>query len=161
MSKVLDLHGLLKARFTSVRRDLDEALNGFTDSDLPWRPGAGMRTVAGQILEIADKDRETVIWMKTGVWPDDEPPSFDLEAITLDQARAALAAIRQTTLDYIDSMTQAELEMPVQCPEAWWEALRLTECPRSEVLRNIAAHEWYHTGQLYIYRCMLGGGQGE
>lgn len=157
MSKVLDLHGLLKARFASVRQDLDEALNGFTDSDLTWSPGAGMRTVAGQILEIADKDREAVIWMKTGVWPDGEPASFDPETITLDQARTALATIRLTTLAYIDSMTEAELEMPVQCPEAWWEALRLTECPRSEVLRNIAAHEWYHTGQLYTYRCLRTG----
>ena len=149
-----NVHRLLKARFASVRQDLEETLGWFTDADLSWRPANGMKTVAEQILEIADKDREAVIWMKTGVWPDDEPPSFDPETINLAQARTVLAGIRETTLAYIDSMTEAELEIPVLCPDGWWEALRLTECPRSEVLRNIAAHEWYHTGQLFIYRCI-------
>ncbi len=64
--------------------------------------------------------------------------------------------IRQTTLSYLDSMSEAELEAPMACPQGWWEALRLTECPRSEVFRNIASHEWYHTGQLVIYRWMQG-----
>ena len=151
-----NLHDLLKARFASVRRDLDKTLGRFTDEDLDWKPGDGMRTVGAQLLEIADKDREVVTWMKTGAWPDDEPPSFDPETTGLDQMRAALNAIRSTTLAYIDSMTEAELEMPVYPPEDWWEALRLPECPRSEVLRNIAAHECYHTGQLIIYRWMRG-----
>jgi len=48
------------------------------------------------------------------------------------------------------------LEESVSNPERWWEALRLTEGPRSEVLRNIASHEWYHTGQLIIYLWMRG-----
>ena len=151
-----DLHHLLKARFKAVRQDLDQVLSRFTDEEFGWGPGHGMHTVGGLVLEIADKDREAVIWMKTGVWPDDEPPSFDLERTNLEEARAKLEAIRQTTLAYIDSMTEAELESPVQCPEGWWEALRLTACPRSEVLRNIASHEWYHTGQLVIYRGLLG-----
>ena len=151
-----NLHDLLKARFATVRRDLDKTLSRFTDEDVYWKLGDGMRTVGAQLLEIADKDREVIIWLKTGTWPDDEPPSFDPETTSLDQMRAALNAIRSTTLAYIDSMTEAELEMPVYSPEDWWEALRLTECPRSEVLRNIAAHEWYHTGQLIIYRWMRG-----
>jgi uncharacterized damage-inducible protein DinB len=153
---MLNLHGLLKARFTSVRQDLEDTLGRFTDADLSWSPRGGMRTVGGQILEIADKDREVVVWLKTGVWPDDEPPSFDVTNTTLSQARDALASIRETTLTYIDSMTEEELEMPVRPPAVWWEALRLAECPRSKVFRNIAAHEWYHTGQLVIYRWMLG-----
>ena len=28
--------------------------------------------------------------------------------------------------------------------------------PRSEILRNLAAHEWYHTGQLIVYQSMRG-----
>lgn len=151
-----NLHGLLKARLASVRKDLFEVLDRFTDADMNWSPGPGMRTVGGQILEIADKDREVVIWLKTGTWPDDDPPSFDLEKTTVDQMRMALNAIRETTIAYIDSMTVDELEELVRPPELWWEALRLTECPRSEILRNIAAHEWYHTGQLVVYRWMSG-----
>ncbi|MBS1728427.1 MAG: DinB family protein [Armatimonadetes bacterium] len=149
-------HELLKARFNFVRRDLDKTLDRFTDDQMNWCPSPGLKTVSGQILEIADKDREAVIWLKTGTWPDDDPPSFDLETTTLTESRAVLANIRETTFAYIDSMTEDELEIDVQSPEKWWEALRLTECPRSEVLRNIAAHEWYHTAQLVTYRGLLG-----
>jgi len=150
------LHDLLKARFISVRQDFYQSLSRLTDDDLPWKPAEGMRTVAELLLEIADKDREVVIWLKTGTWPDDDPPSFDPETANLAEIRAQLDTIRQTTFAYIDSMTEEELEMPIHPPEKWWETLRLTECPRSEVLRNIAAHEWYHTGQLVIYLWMRG-----
>ena len=143
-----------------VRQDLNQVLDRFADGEFSWSPRSGMRTVGGQILEFADKDRETVIWMKTGEWPDDEPPSFDIEATNLTQARSLLEEIRASTLEYLDSMTLAELELPVHSPERWHEALRLTECPRSEVLRNIAAHDWYHTGQLVTYRWMLGDDPG-
>lgn len=147
----MDLHGLLKARLKMARDDLRQTLDRFSEDDFTWAPREGMRTVGGQLLEMADKDREVVVWLKTGVWPDDEPPSFDLETATLETAWRRMEEIRVVTLDYIDSLTAAELEAPVVAPERWWEALRLTECPRSEVIRNIAAHEWYHTGQLVIY----------
>ena len=151
-----NLHNLLKARLASVRKDLMETSGRFTDEDLGWSPAAGMRTVGGQLLEIADKDREVVIWLKTGTWPDDDPPSFDVETADIALIRSSLECIRATTLEYIDSMTEEELEVPMSCPERWWEALRLSECPRSEILRNIAAHEWYHTAQLITYRWMRG-----
>lgn len=149
-------HDLLKARFQVVRRQFDRVLDRFTDADLPWRPAPSAKSVAEQILEIVDKDRETVRWLQTGVWPDDEPPSFNVETATLDDMRSAMQRIRQNTLSYIDSLSETELEQLHPSPDGWLEALGLTECPRSEILRNIAAHEWYHVGQLVTYRCLLG-----
>ena len=151
-----DVHGLIRARLAVVRRQLDAVVDRFSDEEFHWTPREGMKTVGEQLLEIADKDRESVIWIQTGVWPDDDPPSFDLETATMADARRALREIRETTLAYLDSLSEAELELPVQSPDRWLEALGLTECPRSEVLRNIAAHEWYHTGQLVSYRLLLG-----
>src|SRR5579862_3590646 len=110
---MLSIHGLIKARLAMVRRQLDQVISRFTDDEFHWRPADGMMTVGGQLLEIADKDRESVIWMKTGAWPDDEPPSFELETANFDIARKALEGIRATTLTYIDSMTEEELELPV------------------------------------------------
>src|SRR5437868_3275063 len=63
-----NLHQLLKARFASVRQDLEETLSRFTDGEFGWKPRDGMRTVGGQILEIADKDRETVSCMTLASW---------------------------------------------------------------------------------------------
>lgn len=150
------VHALLRARFDTVRGQLNNVLDRFSDDEFSWTPSQGCRTVGEQILEIADKDRESVIWIKTGVWPDGDLPSFEPSKTTLSQARTILNEIRLNTLSFLDSMTDADLELPVRCPERWLEALGLTECPRSEVLRNIAAHEWYHTGQLVTYRLLRG-----
>lgn len=149
-------HDLLKARLSIVRKQFDRVLDRFSEDDLTWRPAPTAKTVAEQILEIVDKDRESIRWLQTGTWPDDEPPSFEVESTTLDEMREAMRRIRQDTLTYIDSLSESELEALHPSPEGWLEALGLPQCPRSEIIRNIAAHEWYHVGQLVTYRCLLG-----
>jgi uncharacterized damage-inducible protein DinB len=149
--KVPGTHDLLKARFAHVRRDLDRVLDKLVEADMRWAPALGMRTVAGQLVEIADKERETLAWVQTGIWPDDEPPSFAEETVTLAEARSALARLREATYTFIDGLSEAELERTVANPDGWYEALGLNQCPLSEVLRTVAAHEWYHTGQLVMY----------
>jgi len=150
------LHDLLKARFAMASQDLDRVLNRLTDTDLPWAPIEGMRTVAGQLLEIANKEKEGLVWLREGVWPDGGPDAFDPETATLEKIKVALKSLRADTFAYIDSLSEAELGELMRSPERWWEALRLEQCPKSEVLRNIAAHEWYHTGQLITYLWLRG-----
>ena len=67
------------------------------------------------------------------------------------KVKEVLAETRQSTLQYLDSLSEKDLEVPVKFPTDWWEGLGLPELPLHEVLRNIAAHEWYHTGQLVSY----------
>jgi uncharacterized damage-inducible protein DinB len=149
-------HELLKARFQMVRQDFDQVLARLSDADIPWRPAAGLRTVGEMLVEIANKEMETIAWLRTGVWPDGEPDAFDPETSTIRTMRARMETLRHETWAYIDSFDEAGLAEMVPCPEGWWEALRLRECPRSEILRNIAMHEWYHTGQLVIYQWVRG-----
>jgi uncharacterized damage-inducible protein DinB len=148
-------HDYLKARFLYVRQDFDAALEKLTDADLPWRPAEDMPSIAGLLIEIANKEKELIVWLQSGEWPDDDPDAFD-EMATLAEMRLVLATLRKETLRYIDSFDEAGLEELVPCPEQWWEALRLEACPRSEILRNLAAHEWYHTGQLIVYQSLRG-----
>ena len=133
-----------------MRQDLDEVLDKLTDADLPRRPWDDMPSVAGLLVEMANKERELIAWLQTGEWPDDDPDSFE-ETATLAEMRSVFDGLRHQTLRYIDSFDEEGLEDLVSSPEKWWEALRLEACPRSEILRNIAAHEWYHTGQLIVY----------
>ena len=151
------LHGLLKARFNVPRRYLNAILSRLSEADLAWSPAEGMRTVAGQLLETANKEKECLAWLKQGGgdWPDGSPDAFDKTA-DLKEIKAAFESLRAETLAYIDSLSEAELEEPISSPEGWWEAMGLTRCPRSEVLRNIAAHEWYHAGQLITYLWLRG-----
>jgi uncharacterized damage-inducible protein DinB len=144
-------HDYLKARLLYVRQDFDAELDKLTDADLPWRPAEDMPSIAGLLVEIANKEKELIAWLQSGKWPDDDPDAFD-EMAKLADIRLVLATLRKETLRYIDSFDEAGLEDMVSCPEQWWEALRLDACPRSEILRNVAAHEWYHTGQLIVYQ---------
>ncbi len=149
------VHELLKARFAYVRQDLEEVLAKLRDEDLTWRPADGMPTISDLLLEIANKEMETVEWIRRGAWPDGEPDAFEASA-TRAAINDRLASLRVETFAFIDSLTDAQLDEPVFSPERWWEALRLTQCPVAEVLRNIAAHEWYHTGQLVTYLWLRG-----
>jgi uncharacterized damage-inducible protein DinB len=151
-----EVRELLKARFACVRHDLDAVLSRLGNQDLPWCPREGMRTIAGQLLEIANKEKETRGWIQAGVWPDDGPDAFDIQTATIEDIRATMAALRLETYDYIDSLSNAQLEQPIPNPNRWREALRITDCPLSEVLGNIATHESYHTGQLVIYLWVRG-----
>lgn len=156
-----EVREFLKARFACARQDLEEALCRLEDSDLNWSPREGMRTIAGQLLEIANKEKEALGWIQAGVWPDDGPDAFDMQTATLEDIRAAMAALRLETYAYIDSLSDAQLEQPIPNPDRWYEALRVTDCPLSEVLRSIATHESYHTGQLVTYLWMRGDNPNE
>lgn len=151
-----DVKKFLKARFAYSSKDLGEVLGRLTDSDLSWSPREGMPTIADLLLEIANKEKETPVWLKTGVWPDDSPDAFDISTATVEEIRLALAALRQETYAYIDALSDEELERPVANHNLWGEALRITDCPLSEVIRGIAAHEFYHTGQLITYLWLRG-----
>ena len=139
-----------------MRQDFDEVLDELTDADLSWRPADELPSVAGLLVEMANKEKELVGWLRSGEWPDDEPDAFH-ETATLEEIRSVFATLREDTLRYVDSLDEAGLEELVPSPEKWWEALRLEACPRSEILRNLAAHEWYHTGQLIVYMRLSGG----
>ena len=143
-------HDYLKARLRWVRRDFDAELEKLTDADLLLRPIDDMPSVAGLLVEMANKEKELIAWLQSGEWPDDDPDAFE-ETATLAEMRSVFATLREETLRYIDSFDETGLEELVPCPEKWWEALGLEACPRSEILRNLAAHEWYHTGQLIVY----------
>lgn len=151
-----DVRTFLKARFAYARKDLEQVLSKLTDSDLSWSPRDGMPTIADLLLEIANKNKETPIWVQTGVWPDDDPDAFDIKTATIEDIWATLTALQSETYAYIDSLSNEELEQPIANPNLWGEALRLPECPLSEVLRGIAQHEYYHTGQLVTYLWLRG-----
>lgn len=146
----------LKANLACARQDLDEVCARLGDADLPWSPREGMPTIADLLLEIANKEKETLGWIQTGVWPDEGPDAFAVQSAALEEIKATMAALRVETCRYIDSLRDTELEQPIPNPNRWREALRMTDCPLSEVLRNIAAHEWYHTGQLITYLWLRG-----
>lgn len=148
----LDLHGRIRARLALVREDLDEVLARLNEDDLGWAPTSGMRTIAGQLTEIACTEKQVLLWMRDGKHvPYSELLGQDENGASLTAMKDVLAHTRQSTLAYLDSLSPEELEIPVPFPERWFESLRQPTMARSEAFRSIAQHEWYHVGQLVSY----------
>ncbi len=145
-------HVLLQARLALVRRDLDPIVDRLTPDLLEWAPAAGMRTIAGQIVEIAATEIQLIARLKDGRQISDEAAQESIgDCADLDTLRRALAEIRQQTLGYLDTLSEAELAQEVPFDGGWFASLMLPTVPRAEVFVNIADHEWYHVGQLTSY----------
>jgi uncharacterized damage-inducible protein DinB len=73
------------------------------------------------------------------------------DSTSLDNLKRVLISVRQETLDYLDTLSEAELEENVSYLGAWFGSFWLPELPRAELFLNIADHEHYHIGQLTSY----------
>lgn len=80
-----------------------------------------------------------------------ESESFRTSGKTLVGLRSWLGAIRQQPLTYVDSLSDEELATGALVPLRSREAMQYEKRPLIEVLRSIAIHESYHTGQLVSY----------
>lgn len=143
-------HELLTMRLAIVREDLEEVLTRLNEEMMSWAPREGMRTIGGQLVEIAGTELQIVIWMR-------EERQASYEEVTnfgeqsLAGMKEILQSVRGETLSYMNSLSEDGLTDPAPFPERWFESLRLSHAPRAEAFRSIAAHEWYHTGQLVSY----------
>jgi uncharacterized damage-inducible protein DinB len=146
------IHDLIKGRLEVVRADLNDALGRLTDADLDWAPTEGMRTVGGQLREIAGTERQLLALLKRGKQLSGEVANdFGEEGKSIEGLRRALTDVRGETLRYLDSLSEEALAGFVPMPEGWFESLNQREVPLAENFRSIAQHEWYHVGQLVSY----------
>ncbi|MBA3727044.1 MAG: DinB family protein [Armatimonadetes bacterium] len=149
---MISLHRRLKARLALVRADLDEAMGRLRDEDLDWAPREGMRTVGGQLTEIAGTERQLLAWLRRQERiPFELANDFGDRAKSIEGMRGALEEVRGETLAYIDSLSEDQLEAPVPMDPLWFESLGQKEVPLGEPIRSLAQHEWYHVGQLVSY----------
>ena len=120
-----------------------------------------MRTLKGQLLEIAATEIQNLAWLAEQKYL--EWDAIDFRGLDGDLAslKSLLIETREETLAFLDSRSDAEMEAEVAFPGPWFESLGLPAVPLHEALRSIASHEWYHTGQMAIYLCFRGEVLGE
>ena len=123
-----------------------------SEGDLSFAPAKGMRTIGGQLAEIAATETQVMSWLREGKIADwgEVNASFEQDA-TLEELKEKSRSIREETLRYLHSLSEVELETPIAMPKGWFEALNAETVPPGEVFRSIAQHEWYHVGQLVTY----------
>lgn len=145
-------HFYIKAQLAAVRRDLDEILPRLKDEMMGWAPAEGMRTIGGQLVEIAATEMQLLAILKREPeisWERAQEIIGDPNSLT--NLTAHLRETRIKTIAYIDSLFEEQLEQPAGVHSGWGVALGIENIPRSEVLRGIAQHEAYHVGQLTSY----------
>lgn len=143
---------IVKALLLAVRRDLDEITEQLTPDMLDWAPRHGMRTIAGQLVEIAATEMQLMTLLREDRWIDD-PEALELLGGDDDLQRLlqATVTIRKDTLDYLGSLSETDLAEEVEFGGGWFGSLGLPVIPRAEIFVHVADHEWYHVGQLTSY----------
>lgn len=136
-------------RLELVREDLRAVLGRLSEDILDWSPAPGMRTVGGQLKEIATTETQIMRWLRDGVKEPFEAVEAECERNSLADYVSLLNEVRESTLAWIEA--EPDVDAEIAMPEVWLDGLRLSRVPLREVLASIAMHEWYHTGQLVSY----------
>lgn len=146
-------HLLIRANLSSVRKDLAEVFPRLTDDMLDWAPGAGMRTIQGQFVEMMTTEHAIVHRLQGKPRLSAEEMDAPYLAIkTVEGLIAKLNEERNETLAYLDSLDEAGVNAMAQdFSDGFLNWLDLNPCPVAELLRFIARHESYHAGQLVSY----------
>ena len=151
MAEQYSTRDLVIARLASARAGLNEAIARLDERFLDWAPAEGMRTIRGQLLEIVGTEIQFLARLRDGTSLTWELAEAQIHDRTLAGLTAELEARRDETLAYIASEPDEWLAGPAGFPTSWHETLGLTDAPVAEVLRGLAQHEAYHTGQLVSY----------
>lgn len=94
------LHDRLKARLSLVRADLDEVMSRLKDEDLAFAPREGMRTIGGQLAEIAGTEIQLLSLLRDNKHLDWEETNKSLERLnSVAEMKEVLAETRGVTLD--------------------------------------------------------------
>ena len=148
---------LIRANFAAVRTELAETFPHLTDDMLEWAPVPGMHTIRRLFMDIMTTE-QSILERLRGLprSTDEELDAPYLSIKTVAGLLEKMAAVRDDTLGYLDTLDEAELAGPSPHWKSWSDGLQLNPTPVSEVLRYIARHEYYHAGQLFTYLWMRG-----
>ena len=142
---------MIEARLAFVRKDLMKLFGHLHEDLLSWAPSPGMRTVSGQLIEIAGSELQTIAMMREGRWvSDDEVKRLIGDTSDRSNLLVFLESVRNDTLAYLAGLSDEALVSEVEL-KGWHESIGLPSVPRGEALRGIAQHEYYHLGQLVSY----------
>ena len=116
-----------------------------------------MRRVAGQLVEIAESELQILVgMMEAKIVTDREAEQTFGDCNSLENLKTVLVETWGKTLEYLNSLSEADLQENISCHAKWFTSLSLEEVPRAEVFRSIAQHEWYQVGQLVTYCWAMG-----
>jgi uncharacterized damage-inducible protein DinB len=138
----------LFGHWTSVRRDLNRALDMVSDAQLAFVPREGLWSlgrVARHIAGAEDGWFRYVVARELDGWP-----RFGAEDYaTVASIQELLAQVRERTEAYLATLDETELDRMVSTP--WEEDLSLRW-----IVWHVLEHEIHHRGEIYLMLGLLG-----
>ncbi|MGB3715483.1 MAG: DinB family protein [Candidatus Promineifilaceae bacterium] len=140
---------IILSNWDRIRTKLVETIDCFEEQDLSFHPRSGLWTVRELMIHIAHEEMGEVgfgIIQELQEWPPDYDPS-DYE--TIDSIKRLLSAVHAHTLDYLETLTDADLGRTVTAP--WDEEYLL-----GDMVGHVIEHEVHHRGELSLILGLLG-----
>ncbi|MGC1377809.1 MAG: DinB family protein [Anaerolineales bacterium] len=139
----------LPSHWAGVRAGLIETLDKFRDEELDFKPFPASWSVRQLMLHIAQEENGELNYGITqtlaGFPPDYDPQDY----ATVASIRALLASVHSSTLAYLETLTEADLNRVIVTP--WGPSY-----PLIEMLGHILDHEIHHRAELSLILGMLG-----
>jgi hypothetical protein len=143
------LKELILARLKFARRDLNEVFTRLSDDVVKWAPGEGVRPIDDQFLEIGMNEVMSIALLRDGITlTHAEAEATLVHDSTVESFKKMLDDVRQSTIAYIESLSEDELAEAVAAKNPWYASFGLPMVPRYDALTSIALHEHYHVAQL-------------
>ncbi len=141
---------------TDVRKELRETVAPMDGGELDEVPGEGMRSARAVLQEVGAMEAVCMSVLLTGQEGDWQAASERITGDSGDALLAALDDLRRETLDYVARADESKLQTPAPLPESWFGYFDSADIAPEDMIRWIARHEYYHLGQLVIYRWLKG-----
>lgn len=140
---------LILSNWERIRTKLVETVDCFEEQDLSFSPQKELWTVRELMIHIAHEEMGEVgygMMQELQEWPPDFNPG-DYE--TIDSIKELLSEVHAHTLDYLGTLTDADLGRTVTAP--WNEDYLL-----GDMVGHVIEHEVHHRGELSLILGLLG-----
>ena len=143
---------------TEIRKQLTETVKNLTPDELNWVPNleTGMRPIKQLLQEIGTMEAVTLRMATSGESLDWVAVTQSLDKDNITDLLAAMSEIRKTTVAYLETVTEEQLEAPMPLDEQWQGYFGIATIEPEELLRWIVRHEYYHLGQIITYQWQRG-----
>jgi hypothetical protein len=147
----------LRSDLTEIRKELTEEVQRLKPEEMDWAPAPEMKTFRALLAEIGAMEKICVHWLAHQAIADWGEIDSDLRraADNPQTILSALGEVRWETLDALNACSEERLQTAVPVPEEWRQYWGAAVEPE-EVFRWVARHEYYHLGQIIIYRWQRG-----
>lgn len=148
----------LLSNLKEIREQLDSLVAAIPAAEFEFAPKPDMKSIRAILLEIGTMEKVCVAWAHHKELADWQATwdALDWGDGGGDAAVAVLTRVRAETIAYLEGCTEATLETPISLDPSWHGYFGSPTVEPEELIRWVARHEYYHLGQLVIYRWMEG-----